>query len=161
MAKKIVGNALYMEMRRGRDTSQVLVIPPMMNPITGMRQKMVLLTRNIDPTVQRRSWRFYSSKADPIMEPEMNYEVAVDLAAPLVREIASFLSGYAAGEWLMYKTPLMVEMTTDDLMDIADTKTPNALLRRVLVARKEGGFTDSLFNEPVSLTTPAPAGYTL
>jgi hypothetical protein len=55
-------------------------------------------------------------------------------------------------EWELYKEPVVIEFSKEDLIDTQKWNTPNALIRRVMRSRKALGFPDELF--AVS-TTPA------
>ena len=159
MAKRVIGKALYMELHRGSNTAQVIITPPVHNPVTDTRQKSVTMTRSTDPSVQRRAWRFYTSKVDVAVEQNADLSLlsVMDLIAPIAQEVGSLLAGYQTGGWMMYKKPLVVEMTTDDFMDISELKTPQALVRRIMRAREVGGYSESLY---AGLTTEPSAGYT-
>ena len=159
MAKRVIGKALYMELHRGSHTAQIIVTPPVHNPVTDARQNAVTMTRNTDPGIQRRAWRFYIAKTDISVEQssDLSIQSAVDLIAPIAQEVSALLSGYNAGGWQMHRKPLVVEMTTDDFMEIGELKTPQALARRIMRAREVGSYPESLHNV---LTTPPSVGYT-
>lgn len=146
--------ALYMELRRETATTQVLLVPQVTNPSKGKTQKAKLLTRQISSTNPRRSWRYYSFKTVPLLEKTTEPERALADAKPLLDEIGPFLAGFSAGSWKLIYQPLAVEMSTDDLNDVWDASTPNALMRRVLKARGEAGFPEALFDETTGVEHP-------
>ena len=157
--------ALYLELRRENNTSQVLLIPQVTNPSKGKTQKSKLITRQISSANPRRSWRYYSFKTVPLLEPTADSVRALVDAQPLIGEIGPFLAGYSAGGWKLVYQPLAVDMSTDDLNDVWDANTPNALMRRVLKARSEAGFPEALFDEsgtsvehPTTSITPVVDG---
>lgn len=139
--------ALYLELRRDNHTSQVLLIPQVHNAVKGKTQKSKLITRQISSYNPRRSWRYYSFKTVPLLEPVADWSRSLTDVHPLMAEITPFFSGYSAGGWKLAYQPLAVEMSADDINDVWDANTPNALLRRVLKARKEAGFPEALFDE--------------
>jgi hypothetical protein len=55
-------------------------------------------------------------------------------------------------EWELYKEPVIVEFSQEDLEDTRDWNTPNALIRRIMRSRKALEFSDELFD---TITTPA------
>jgi hypothetical protein len=146
--------AMYLELRRENATSQVLLIPQVTNPSKGKTQKSKLITRQISTSNPRRSWRYYSFKTVPLLEPTASPVRALMDAQTLTNEIGPFLAGYSAGGWKLVYQPLAVEMSSDDLNDVWDANTPNALMRRVLKARSEAGFPDALFDETLSVEHP-------
>ena len=146
--------ALYLELRRDNNTSQVLLIPQVTNPSKGKTQKSKLITRQISSHNPRRSWRYYSFKSVPLLEPSADPMRSLVDAQPLTSEIGPFLSGYSAGGWKLIYQPLAVEMSSDDLNDVWDANTPNALMRRVLKARAEAGFPEALFDETSGVEHP-------
>ena len=142
---KNVGTSLYLELRNSYRTAQVLIVPPVKNPLAESHEPMRVLTRQISSTSPRRSWRFYTSPARIDALPTEDVTVASLSVLPLINDIAPFLSGFSNGGWELYKTPLAVQMSTDDIAEVASGNTPNALLRRVLRSRQEAGYDESLF----------------
>ena len=154
-------NALYFEMRRDGNTSQVLLVPQVFNAVKGKTQKAKLLTRQISESNPRRSWRYYSFKAVPLIEKTADMERALKDIQPLLAEIGPFLSGYVSGTWKLVEQPLTIEMTSDDINDVWDANTPNALMRRVLRARNEAGMPEDLFLTEGKPYTPSEVQWEL
>jgi hypothetical protein len=149
---KNVGTSLYLELRNGSRTAQVLIVPPVRNPLVDTHEPMRVLTRQISSANPRRSWRFYTSPARIDSLPTDDLTVASWSAVPLIEDISPFISGFAVGGWSLYTSPLAVGMSTDDLSEVSAGNTPNALIRRVLRARAEAGFEESLFaTEPATV----------
>lgn len=150
--KKSVGTALYMELRKHSHTAQILLIPSLQNPVASKQEPMRLLTRQISSVNPRRAWRFYTSSVRHEELPTDSLEVATNAVVDYVKDIEAYIAGFASGGWALYQQPIAVEMSTDDLTDVAGANTPNALIRRVLRARAEAGFEESLYAEtPESL----------
>ena len=144
MTKKVVGKALYLEMRRDTEVCQAIFTPELNNPLRVSRIKPYSITRNLKSDTKRKSWRYSSG-------PRVGYDVNVqsmkevfDVHGNQFRWIAPMLIGFHSGGWKVYKTPLIVEMSTDDAIDIIDKKTPSALVRRIMKARATAGFPESL-----------------
>lgn len=145
---KTVGTALYIEFRSSSRTAQVIIVPPVKNPLADSHEPMRVLTRQISHVSPRKAWRFYTSPARIDALPTDNISVASWSAAPLIEDISPFLTGFAASGWGIYKEPVAVEMSTDDLADVTGSNTPNALIRRILRARTEAGYEEALFASP-------------
>ncbi len=146
--------ALYLELRRDQATSQVLLIPQVENAVKGKTQKSKLITRQISSSNPRRSWRYYSFKTVPLIEPAALPTRALTDVKPLLDEIGPFFAGYSTGGWKLVGQPLAVDMSADDLNDVWDANTPNALMRRVLKARSEAGMPDELFDSVDGVVHP-------
>lgn len=142
---KNVGTSLYLELRNSYRTAQVLIVPPVKNPLADTHEPLRILTRQISSSSPRRSWRFYTSPARIDALPTDDVTVASWSVVPLIQDIAPFLAGFSAGGWAIYQTPLAVEMSTDDLAEVSAGNTPNALIRRILRSRSEAGYEESLF----------------
>lgn len=146
--------ALYLEFRRENYTSQAILVPGVHNAVKGTNQKAQIITRQISSVNPRRSWRYYSFKTEPSLEPTSSLAAVVSEVKGIMAEIAPFYVGYVAGGWKLVYQPLAVEMSQDDLNDIHDGNTPNALLRRVLKARAEAGFPDNIFDDTKDVEHP-------
>lgn len=150
---KTPGTALYLEFRNSSRTAQVIIVPPVKNPLADSFEPLRVLTRQISHVSPRKSWRFYTSPARIDGLPTDNIQVASWTSAPLIEDISSFLAGFASAGWAVYKTPVAIEMSNDDLADVTGSNTPNALIRRILRARVEAGYEESLFELPEVTTT--------
>ena len=166
MAKtNALGTALYLELRRGAQTSQVILSPQVYNPVTDKTQKGTIITRQISETNPKRSWRYYEFKSTPLLEKTEDVERTIATIKPLLDEVSPFFVGYVSGGWELFQTPIAVELSSADLDDLAQTKTPSALIRRLVRARAEAGYPEELFEvakeEPVAYTpTTGVAGLT-
>lgn len=143
---KTVANVLYIELRRGTSTAQIVVVPPVMHPIRGTATAAHILTRQISVKNPRRMWNFYSSP-NTISAPHLSADMdsTIMQSAAFVNDFAPYFAGFASGGWTLYKSPVAVGMSLDDLEDILKSDTPNALLRRVLRVRTDAGYDDALF----------------
>lgn len=149
---KTTGVALYLELRNSSRTAQVIVVPPVKNPLADSHEPLRILTRQISYVSPRKAWKFYTSPARIDGLPTDNLQIASWSAVPLIEDISPFLAGFASAGWSVYKNPLAIEMSTDDLSDVTGSNTPNALIRRILRARTEAGYEESLF-ENLEATT--------
>lgn len=142
---KNLAYALYIELRKYAATAQIIIMPPVYNPITAEQEPMRLLTRQISQSNPRRSWRFYAGKARNETLPTADLGTATSVTVPLVTELLPYLNGFAIGGWEAYKTPVAVGISSEDLDDVSKTSTPTAFMRRLNKVRLEAGYDESLF----------------
>ncbi|MGL4998165.1 MAG: hypothetical protein ACRC5T_04290 [Cetobacterium sp.] len=141
---KTIGSALYLELRRGTGTAQVLVTPTLAHPVRGTTIPVNVLTRQISSTNPRRGWKFYTTDFSDF-PTGLTPNEATAHTGKYINDITAYFLGLASGGWTLYESPLSVEMSLDDLEEIITTETPNALLRRMMRVRAEAGFMDELF----------------
>lgn len=147
---KTLATALYLEFRRENHTSQVVMVPPYNNSVSTTFEAPRIITRQISSENPRRPWKFFSSSVESrpdLLTTENDPTTSALRALPVLNEMSSFFAGYYAGGWRLYKTPITVGLSQDDLNDITAKETPNAFLRRVLRARAEAGFDPDLWAE--------------
>lgn len=142
--------ALYMELHKDTRGSQVLVIPPLYDSISGTTQRAQIMTRKISEMHPRRSWSKVTVRRDFNADPSMHeaYPTSAgvtELVTRVADEVGVFFTGLAAGRWTVVKEPVMVEMSFDDIRDIQSDKTPNALIRRIMKARAEAGYPSTIW----------------
>lgn len=154
---KSVAKCLYLEFRRENHTAQVILTPPVDNPVAGKFESAHVLNRQVSDANPRRPWKFYTSSNPNDLGLAATAEDGAKRSLPIVNELSSFFSGFYAGGWALYQTPLVVEMSQDDLSTIANKETPNALIRRVLRARTEAGFSEDLWNPTIPTTAGTSA----
>jgi hypothetical protein len=142
---KTIANVLYTELRRGQTTAQVVVVPPTYNAATEENLGGYVLTRQVSSFHPRRSWKFYPTTAKTSLLLERDILSAVDESGKYVNEISAYFSGFASGGWLVYKKPIAVGMSVEDLKDIKSGATPSALHRRILRVRLAASYDESLF----------------
>ena len=144
---KAVAKALYIEMRKYSNTAQVLILPPMKTNSLGEATPMRILSRQISTSHPRRSWRFYKSSVSSEIYETEDIDVAVTQTIPFIRDIEHYFRGFKNAGWEVYKTPLAVEATYEDLKDVKEGNTPQALMRRLNRARVGAGYSEELFGE--------------
>jgi len=152
-----VAKALYMEMTRYGATSQMILIPPTYNAAKGLTEKPRVLTRKVSEAHPRRNWRTQVTRREFDAAPTVSAPPAtavVEATLPLLEELGDYIAGYQHGGWEIRKAPIVVDMSYEDLCDITERKTPQALIRRITRARDEAGFPAELFGEPKVVATP-------
>ena len=144
MSKVVTTRAVYLEFRRESETSQVLLTPQVFNPVKDSMLKPYIISRKVSEMSPRKSWRYSSGPRHPFIDKAETLSHAVEISVVHLKWITPLLAGYVAGDWKLVGAPVAVEMTSDDLMDVAEKKTPAALLRRVTKARLEAGYPEAV-----------------
>lgn len=159
---KAVCTALYLEFRRENHTAQVILTPPIHNAVADKHEPARVLNRQISDENPRRPWKIYQADSSADLGFAPTPQNGVERSLPILNELSSFFAGFVSGSWVLYQTPLTIEMSQDDINDISTGETPNALIRRVLKARAEAGFSEDLWDISLSptfvpTTTSTPA----
>lgn len=160
----LVGYALYTEFRKEGHTLQVIYTPESMltkpDPHTTTKEIYVpssVWRRQITEHNPRRPWRSYSQEWS-VVNNRREYRIAnsgkaetLDLEKSKVYGVNGLLfmdrtfESLVKQGWELYKEPIVVEFSKEDLIDTSEWNTPNALIRRILRARKALDFSDDLF----------------
>jgi hypothetical protein len=149
MAKELVGRALYIELRRGTETSQV-ILTPQLSFISGDSDvKPCIISRQLTAVTKRKGWRYSSGPRISSMDTTEDIQRATEIVYPMIKWVTPFLSGYQAGGWEVFTPPLVIEMSSEDVELILSKKTPAALIRRIMKAREVAGL-------PAEVTVPLP-----
>jgi len=164
-ANVLVAYALYTEFRKETHTLQVIYTPESMLEVAdktsgGTKYLYVANTiwrRQISPNSPRRPWRAYSPEWS-VVNGRKEHRIAnagiaekLDLEKSKVYGIDGLLfmdrtfDSLVDQGWTLYKEPIVVEYSQEDLTDTSDWNTPNALIRRIVRARKALGFSDELY----------------
>lgn len=145
-----IGKALYLELRKGGSTNQVIVIPEGLTT-SGRYVPITTYRRRISESTPRKTWRLFSSifrsELDPSGEKLLQLEPGHAIAT--VPDRMGFANGLfnqliEAG-YKVYKQPFAVEMTREDMDDVYNAKTPYKVIARVTRTRKALGFEDALW----------------
>lgn len=144
MSKDFVGKALYIELRRGTETSQVILTPQLKNPLKDSILKPYIISRNLHSDTQRKAWRYSSGPRNSYVGEAIDYADGIKMMAAQLKWASPLLVGYGAGGWTVVNKPLVVDMSHDDSIDVANKVTPSALLRRIMKSRTEAGFPDKV-----------------
>lgn len=151
----VLGQALYLEFRRGQYTLQLILTPEVIDE-NGELRPTTLLRRQISETHPRKSWRFDNAghtkavERKAVLEPSGEFK-KYDLAEAkfLAREALQFvkpiLSQVHHQGWELQKQPVAIEYSFEDLTLVRSQNTPQGLIRRVLRSRDALGFDKNLF----------------
>jgi hypothetical protein len=140
---KVVGKALYLELRSGISTYQVLLTPDGISS-NGRAVPATLYRRQISKLKPRRAWKTYSL---PTLSLNAfgTYEAAdkdnaLQSADSRVGYMASTFSQLKSYGYTLYKQPLFIEVSQEDLESIRLSKTPYKILGRITRVRRTLGF---------------------
>jgi hypothetical protein len=134
---QVSGLAVYFEFRKSQQTWQVLITPESRED----RIPASMFRRRLNPAQPRKMWKQIASNS---MSAELSVPVNTDLRLSFAK---SMLDSLVINSWTLYKNPIVVEVTKEDLADIRSGKTPYKIIGRVLKSRKKLGFADKLFGE--------------
>ena len=168
---KIVGKALYLEfeptehapewMKSSNQVTQMILIPAGIGTKGTSQYAPALYTRTVSKHSPKAQWRKtignydYStgkdvSKSALNIVPELSEakKVAVESINSIVNFLGRSFMTYASEEHKLStqlrKKPIVVEVTSDDIQDSIDYKTPSALVRRIQKARVSLDFPEKL-----------------
>jgi hypothetical protein len=150
---KAIAKALYLELRKGYRTAQIIVIPGLPETTTTPSNPMQVLTRQISASHPRKSWRFYSSNVPTNIYKTESISSGISQTVPFIGDIEHYFRGFADASWDLYKSPIAIELTYDDVREVSTQNTPQAFMRRLNRARVGAGYDESLFTAPEPTTS--------
>jgi hypothetical protein len=134
----VAGHAVYFEFVKSNMTTQVFLMPEGMTSAHA-KVPMTLYRRRLSVVSPKKTWKQVAStttndalSARGIPEPDRAREVLAFMR-PL-------LTGLVNNDWTLFKEPIIVEVTKEDLDDCRKGKTPYKALGRVWKVRKFLGF---------------------
>lgn len=155
----VFGRAVYLEFRNGGTTSQMIFTSECISPKTGLTVPTCFLSKLASKQHDTRPWtkRFarktigvqgVSANGNPSLRfEEVGDETALNMVGLVVEEFSSKLDAMYNGGWTLYRDPVIVEMSGDDVVKLEENATPAQLIRRVLQAREEAGFGKAIYEE--------------
>lgn len=152
MNTTVVGKALYLEMRRGGYTTQVLMTPEAIT-LAGKVVPMTCYKRRISKLEPRKTWKqvssMFSSEKDPVTGSlfMMNTEHALATVPNRLQFVDNLFNQMIGQGYTLFKEPITVEVTHDDLEDIRKSATPYKILGRITRCRRALNFGEALFSE--------------
>ena len=146
---KVAGKALYTEFRAssGRSTVQIIITPDGLDS-NGRIVRSTMYRRQISVHTPRRAWKHYGFgnspiSADGIFET-LNGEAVNQFTEQRLNMISPTIDQLSTMKFSLYKTPLVVEVSVEDLDGIRVGSTPYKVLARIQRSRKAAGFEESL-----------------
>jgi hypothetical protein len=145
---KVVGKALYLELRSTNQTYQVLITPDGIST-NGKNVPSMIYRRQISAAKPRKGWKHGNFPTLSIDEfgvfQKRNKDDAMALSSTRLEFHSSTLNQLVAYHYKIYKQPILVEVSAEDLEGIRNGKTPYKILGRITRVRRTLGFGESLF----------------
>lgn len=161
--KDAAGKALYLEFRQGMYTFQTILVPATQD-LSGNIVPAVYIRRRISEFQPRKKWHIDKSMTAPLGrfardEFTGNFKAIADPDALKDFVGVQFaMTTYQFSQlirqaWTLYKKPLAVEFSYEDLETLKSGKIANGLYRRIERSRLNQGWDASL----ISTTTSTPS----
>jgi hypothetical protein len=146
---KVVGKALYLELRNSGSTYQMIITPDGVSS-SGRAVPAMVYRRQISEAKPRKAWRTQSFPALPLnafgtYDPQ-DMDTAKSVSGTRINDALGIpFNRLQAYGYTMYKTPIFVEVSAEDIETIRLCKTPYKVLGRITRVRKTLGFGEALF----------------
>ena len=149
MDAKVIGKALYLELRNGETTTQLILTPEGLNSSNKL-VPLTLYRRRISRIQPRKGWKQISSYASPEMDASGKIaQYSLEQAQLVVKDKLSFTDSIfnqlIMQGWTLFKQPIVVEVTPEDMDEVRLGKTPYKILGRITRCRRTLGFGEELF----------------
>ena len=149
MNNSVVGKALYLEFRRGGYTQQIIFTPEGRSA-TGQYVPITTYRRQISADSPRKTWKQMSTMFKSEMNPDgslvqLGKEHALSTVQDRIGYTDNLFTQLTSRGWSLYKKPIAVEVTPEDLDDVRNCKTPYKILGRVTRCRRAYDFGEALF----------------
>ena len=145
---KVVGKALYMELRNSDQTYQVIVTPDGIAS-NGKYVPASIYRRQISQAKPRRAWKTFTLPNLTVNEfgafTQLDETLARSTGRDRVNYVESTFTRLMTYGYKLYKTPIIVEVSVEDLDGIRLSKTPYKILGRITRLRRTLNFGESLF----------------
>lgn len=154
-SKAPVGKALYLEFRRNTSTYQLIITPSGKLNVDGADTQVdaVIFRRLVSDTTPRSQWRTSRLRNTLVAEPIANEEELFKAVNDTWQRSGINYQIAALGDsskWTLYKQPVVVEASEEDLKDALTNSTPNSLIKRIRKVREVLGFEESFYALPSS-----------
>lgn len=134
---QVVGYAVYFEFRKQEQTWQMIITPESRE--SGMPASM--FRRRLTPAQPRKMWKQIASTTMASAEPGS----LADSPESRLGFVAPMLDSLIKNSWQLYRQPIIVECTVEDIQFVRLGKAPYKVIGRVLKSRKSLRFPDKLF----------------
>jgi hypothetical protein len=149
MSDKIVGKALYLELEpkdtTRKQVTQIIVTPEGFDENSNYIP-LAVHSRTVSEWSPRKQWHINASRTSnkELFGSPIAQTTAQEKAVEMVTMVEALLKRQVSYEMVLRKTPVVVEVSTIDLAEIKDYKTPPALLRRIQKARVALNFPEKV-----------------
>jgi len=141
---KVVGKALYMELRTPTNQTYQMLLTPDGVSSNGRAVPATMYRRQISKIKPRRAWKTFTLPVLPInsfgvyeTQTKLDAEQAANERINYMGTTLSQLNSYG---YKLYKSPILVEVAQEDLESIRLSKTPYKILGRITRVRRTLGF---------------------
>ena len=153
-----IGEALYLEFRKGVNTAQVIITPEALTS-AGVYVPTSTWRRQISQWSPRKQWSLYAPEGSVVAGRSENAKLsgslgigssavgAYEYSSEALLPLTTTLNNLINNEWILFEKPIVVEFSEEDLANTMNNETPQALIRRILRVRKEFGFPEELIAE--------------
>ena len=144
-ATQVVGKGVYLEFVKSSSTTQILILPEGMSTSHHM-VPMSMFRRKVSPAQPRKTWKMIAS---PSLTSAVRIRVGMTLSgaeadtaavAEITKFVTPLLDSLQSNEWKLYKDPIVIEVTAEDLELARQGKTPYKAMGRIWKVRKALGF---------------------
>jgi hypothetical protein len=141
---KVVGKALYLELRTPTEQTYQMLLTPDGVSSNGRAVPATMYRRQISKLKPRRAWKTYSLPSLPLNSfgtyDAQSRDDAAQVATQRLNYIATTLTQLESYTYRLYKSPIVVEVAQEDLESIRLSKTPYKILGRITRVRRTLGF---------------------
>ena len=145
---KVTGKALYMEFRSGSQTYQMIITPDGVSS-NGRAVPATMYRRQISKLKPRKAWKTYSLPAVPLNSfgayDALETVDAMEKSNTRLEYIANSFTQLLSYHYQLYKQPIFVEVSQEDIEQVRMAKTPYKILGRITRVRRSLGFGEALF----------------
>jgi hypothetical protein len=146
--EKVIGKALYAEFRSGLQTYQLMLTPDGITT-NGKYVPAMMYRRQVSASKPRKAWKNYSLPSISVNEfgafTPVDTAAALNTAKARLEFMSATIDHLSRYKYVVYKLPIVVEVSAEDLDGIRLGKTPYKVLGRITRIRKTLGFSDALF----------------
>ena len=144
----LVGKAVYMELRNNGYTYQIIITPDGVSS-TGRAVPATMYRRRLSVNEPRKTWRTFGLPSLPLDSfgayEYKDEEYVMNMAYSRLEHIANTMNQIKSYGYQLYKAPLIIEVSQEDIEQIRVSKTPYKILGRVTRVRRTLGFSEELF----------------
>lgn len=151
---QVQGRAVYLEFVKGTTTQQVLIMPEGMTT-SHKTVPMTVYRRRLSVVSPRKTWKATASSCTSTTL--LTGPLAIERTAvpdQMLNFLYPLMSSLDVNEYNLYKDPVVVEVTAEDLELTRQGKTPYKAMARVWKARKKLGFPKEYIHAGPTATVP-------
>jgi hypothetical protein len=153
---QIRGKAVYLEFIKNGMTQQVLLLPEGVST-SHKTVPMTVFRRRLSTVQPRKTWKAAAASYTAASLLTGGTPVArTEVPDQVLSFIYPLMTSLRANGYVLYKDPIVVEVTAEDLELARLGKTPYKAMARVWKARKKLGFPKEYIH-PVAAPVAAPA----